>query len=922
MNTKKGKRVGVWFYLWVILLLLSTFIPLLAFGQTVTSVTPNHIRLEGGGRDVAVTIKGIGLDKVTSVQVVMNNQPVKEILAVLKAPVKAPVGPPPGRQVTLKASPRAMIGANYQLRVMIGTVPINLPIQIVRVEVVKADAAATTPAETQAMTSGKMMNKKPLPLPPAQVDRHEKLVNTEKLQPIGFKPFTYQDFKDPKTGQPIGPDTVVTLKNGKQIKGKDFLDKINELEQQFNGFGHTFRKPRAPNFGAKWTDGKGASHFSHDLTKVPSAYRNRVESVPDPVPLQASVINTDLMQKQKERDNKAKAEAQVKFQQQPLKVKPYDKSSFIKKTATSSQASPTRIRTAAVTTQSLQEIISKIPTTTFQPFNFVQEWGDRDWFAVKVNAGYTLTANQNKMRIEAGGSAAGIVFNSDESNIVSVTGSAEAPTQANQAWNASLVVTVGGDAFFNYSPSPQTGSLLIGDDKSIDVDQSVSFHWVIVVIPVELRLGFRGSAGVVYGFELAPLKAKALFVPYVDTRAYAEVSLELEVVRGGMGGELTFLKASLPIGATVGVETEPSPYLFAEYYVQNTITALSGRIYAFAEVDVWLWSDYWSWDIFKWTGFTYDDYLINDRTKPIPILTTGGGIVTSPPSTQSPKLLYVEKPKTGGVDDGDGTVTSSPYGINCLPHVSKCQGSYKVSEKVTLTATPDSASTFKGWGGTCSGIGPCTVTMNADTTVTALFTRNTDYDVTIYQDINYTGRKLKPKTYTITLGQCQVLDPDLTKSGWNDMISSVKVGSKVGVAFFEHINYGGGRVDTVEDVPRLSARWSGWNDKVSSLIVFLKEGGPSGVHLKGKHRIFLPVGKNCDNVAYWSLKDFGESYNDDATNLYVWPNLRVRLYQDTGHKGKGQQTFTGPGQFDITDKNLKGKVSSVLIEGTEGIPKR
>ena len=94
-----------------------------------------------------------------------------------------------------------------------------------------------------------------------------------------------------------------------------------------------------------------------------------------------------------------------------------------------------------------------------------------------------------------------------------------------------------------------------------------------------------------------------------------------------------------------------------------------------------------------------------------------------------------------------------------------------------------------------------------------------------------------------------------------------------------------------------------------------------GVLLKGNRRIFLPIGKNCDNVAYWSLKDFGDVYNDDATNLYVWPNLRVTLYQDAGYKGKSQ-TFTGAGQFDITDTNVKGKVSSVLIELTEEIPKR
>jgi beta-lactam-binding protein with PASTA domain len=41
---------------------------------------------------------------------------------------------------------------------------------------------------------------------------------------------------------------------------------------------------------------------------------------------------------------------------------------------------------------------------------------------------------------------------------------------------------------------------------------------------------------------------------------------------------------------------------------------------------------------------------------------------------------------------------------------------------VTLTAQPAAGSTFGGWsGGGCSGTGTCTVTTNADTTVTATF---------------------------------------------------------------------------------------------------------------------------------------------------------------------------------------------------------
>ena len=71
--------------------------------------------------------------------------------------------------------------------------------------------------------------------------------------------------------------------------------------------------------------------------------------------------------------------------------------------------------------------------------------------------------------------------------------------------------------------------------------------------------------------------------------------------------------------------------------------------------------------------------------------------------------------KTG---TGDGTVTSSPSGINCGP---TCSFNFASGTVVTLTAAPGGTSTFTGWSGACSGNGPCTVTMGSASSVTANF---------------------------------------------------------------------------------------------------------------------------------------------------------------------------------------------------------
>src|SRR5207253_8189589 len=65
-----------------------------------------------------------------------------------------------------------------------------------------------------------------------------------------------------------------------------------------------------------------------------------------------------------------------------------------------------------------------------------------------------------------------------------------------------------------------------------------------------------------------------------------------------------------------------------------------------------------------------------------------------------------------------GKVTSSPAGIDCG---ATCSASFNAGTPVILTATPVSGWVFQGWGGACSGIGTCSLTMNADQSVSASF---------------------------------------------------------------------------------------------------------------------------------------------------------------------------------------------------------
>jgi hypothetical protein len=67
---------------------------------------------------------------------------------------------------------------------------------------------------------------------------------------------------------------------------------------------------------------------------------------------------------------------------------------------------------------------------------------------------------------------------------------------------------------------------------------------------------------------------------------------------------------------------------------------------------------------------------------------------------------------------GNGTVTSSPAGIDCGQ---TCSAVFNNGTSVTLTAQPASDSTFTGWSGACKGNGKCTVKVKSDIAVTASF---------------------------------------------------------------------------------------------------------------------------------------------------------------------------------------------------------
>jgi hypothetical protein len=79
---------------------------------------------------------------------------------------------------------------------------------------------------------------------------------------------------------------------------------------------------------------------------------------------------------------------------------------------------------------------------------------------------------------------------------------------------------------------------------------------------------------------------------------------------------------------------------------------------------------------------------------------------------------------------GNGTVTSTPSGINCG---TSCIFNFIAGTTVSLKATPDAGFTFSGWTGGCSGTAACNLALSSNTSVTANFVSSLSDKVGIYR---------------------------------------------------------------------------------------------------------------------------------------------------------------------------------------------
>lgn len=429
--------------------------------------------------------------------------------------------------------------------------------------------------------------------PPIPAQIKPEMIKINRLQPIPFRPFTLQELRHPmthptKAGQPIHPDDEITCKavvNGKvervwTIKGRDLLNEINKLEQQYNALGYTIRR-----------------------------------AVKTPIVINESIIKRDLLQRQRQ-------DSIRKFRPPTLPVKALKFANLQGRYANEIHLLPKKIEELTMIQSSLGDTI---PQPISKEERYDDEWGDRDFFAAGIHGRVSLYADKNIVKTQAEGKATATIFNHDFT-ILSIVGGSDGPiAKIDGEMHAYLRVTALGDDLI--SPIDKRGRPplpVFEDDQFLEVDESVKLPVVSLgPFSINVTLGFHGRAGIRYGLYLTPASTQAMFMPYLETSAYGQAGLNvwlLVSVEAGVGAKLTLLNDYLPLCVTAGIGfDQPKPYFFYEYYAKNTIETLSGEIYAYVTVDYYIDSDTWKWTIFDWDGFRYDGYVIGPVSYNVPI---------------------------------------------------------------------------------------------------------------------------------------------------------------------------------------------------------------------------------------------------------------------------------------------------------------
>jgi hypothetical protein len=170
--------------------------------------------------------------------------------------------------------------------------------------------------------------------------------------------------------------------------------------------------------------------------------------------------------------------------------------------------------------------------------------------------------------------------------------------------------------------------------------------------------------------------------------------------------------------------------------------------------------------------------------------------------------------------------------------------------------------------------------------------------ITVYQDKAYSGS-------SSNMSRDQA---NLVQSGWNDMITSIKLGPGVlKVILYENINYGGSS-KTIKSNTDLAG--TSWNDKVSSFKIILMPEAPQS----GTVRFYLDGEYSGNSFEASGTEEnanlVSSGWNDKISSIMVGSGCEVKIFADTNFGGNNTIIKTNT---DFSGNWWNDKISSFRV---------
>lgn len=251
------------------------------------------------------------------------------------------------------------------------------------------------------------------------------------------------------------------------------------------------------------------------------------------------------------------------------------------------------------------------PPQTAVEINKQWEWsqGNPKSAAVAFGGKLETMAKAETLTLQAGGHVTAHLMGI-ESSLLDAELRASAPIKADPS--SSLSIKLLGIQVRDGDPVAGAKTSSMAGEWSKSITKEVSFRIPVGPIPVSGRVGVMGELGIRFFVGTREGGLDVQVTPFGRVTAFAEVMVDLLIVKFGVGGELTLISVELKISGTLALDKHVlrGPYLRTDAAVETAVEMLSGRLYIFLRIWLIFFTKEFRHDFCEWEGIKLSGSLL------------------------------------------------------------------------------------------------------------------------------------------------------------------------------------------------------------------------------------------------------------------------------------------------------------------------